>query len=466
MTPRQHNTGATYDQGSFRDRSSRVYVVDGEIFRALDRAAKGELEAALAAPFFQRAVAAGQVVGTEWVEEGPASPAPPGPWVASVRHERIPLVSYPYEWSFGMLRDAARLQLELLNAALAQGFILKDASAFNIQWRSGKPVFIDVGSFVRYQSGSPWPGYRQFCQLFLYPLMLQAYKGTPFHPWLRGRVDGIPPEDFASLLCLRDLFRPGVFVHAWLHAKASRGPGMAGAAGPHFTPDMIRTNVQALLRLVDRMDWSPARSIWSDYAASNSYGSEDRAAKESFVASILGARRRRQVWDLGSNTGTFARLAARDADLVLAIDADHLSVERLYRGLRATPAANILPLVIQLADPSPGLGWRGKERRTLEDRGRPDLVLALALLHHLVLSSNVPLDLVVEWLWSLGSEVVVEWVEREDPMAALLLAGRPDAVDYQRDHFEQLLSRRFATHARVVLPSGTRVLYHLGPSRP
>ncbi len=464
--PLQHRAGATYDQGSFRDRGSRVYLLDGEVYRALDASAKGELEAALAAPFFRRAIAAGQIVGTEWIEAGPASLAPPGPWVASVRHERIPLVSYPYEWTFGMLRDAAQLQLELLDAALAEGFILKDASAYNIQWRGGTPVFIDVGSFVRYQAGSPWPGYRQFCQHYLYPLMLQAYKGAPFHPWLRGRIDGIPPVDFASLLCLRDLLRPGVLAHAWLHAKASGRPGVAGATGPLFTPDMIRTNVQALLRLVRRLDWSPSGSVWSDYTTSNSYGEGDRATKEAFVAAVSRARRRRQVWDLGSNTGTFARLAARDADLVLAVDADHLSVERLYRGLQATPATNILPLVIQLADPSPGLGWRGKERRTLEDRGRPDLVLALALLHHLVLSSNVPLELVVEWLWSLGSEVVVEWVEREDPMAALLLAGRPDAVDYRRDHFEQLLARRFATHARVVLPSGTRVLYHLEPSRP
>jgi hypothetical protein len=463
--PMHPEPSAAPDPGSFRDRGSRVFEVGGEIRRALSSRALADYDAVSAAPFFSKALAAGRIVGTERAD-GVGGPLPlGGPWAAVLRHERIPIVSYPYEWTFGMLRDAALLQLQLLDEALAAGFIVKDASAYNVQWRGASPVFIDVGSFEPHEDGSPWIAYRQFCQLFLYPLFLQAYRGASFHPWRRGRVDGIPPEEFAALCSLRDLLRPGVLVHGWLHARMSARH--AGGAGPgrgvHFTRAMIRANVHGLRRLVEQLTWDPGRSTWSDYAHANSYGDADRLEKDRFVRAALARRPRRLVWDLGSNTGTFSRMAAEVAENVLAIDADHLALERLYRSLHAAGDRRILPLLVDLADPSPGLGWRGLERRPLEGRGRPDMVLALALIHHLVLAANVPLAEVVSWFAGLGAELVIEFVEREDPMVRRLLAGRPDFPDYRRDHFERCVGARFETVAAVPLPGGTRVLYHLVP---
>lgn len=453
-----------YDPGSFRDRASRVFRAGGEIYRALSPAAWEQFQAASGAPFFKVALDAGRIVGTERVE--PASVAPPGggPWAAVLRHERVPFVSYPYEWTFGMLRDAALLQLELLDAALGDGFILKDASAYNVQWRGVEPVFIDVGSFERHADGTAWIAYRQFCQLFLYPLMLQAYRGASFQPWLRGRIDGIPPAEFTALMGFPQLLRPAVLVHGWLHARASARWGAGGrAASIAFPREVVRANVRGLLKLVRGLSWAPARSVWSDYATSHSYDAADRDAKVAFVGAALGARRRRQVWDLGSNTGTFARLAARHAEQVLAVDGDHPALQQLYGALRAEGESRILPLLVDLADPSPGLGWGLRERRPLADRGRPDLVLALALVHHLALASNVPLDEVVAWLASLGGELVVEFPEREDPMVVRLLEGRPDFPDYRREHFESCLEAHFQPIARAPLPSGRRVLYHVAP---
>jgi hypothetical protein len=460
-------TAGVADPGSFRDRGNRVFHCGGAVFRALGERSLAGFTAASRAPFFSRAVGAGRIVASEPVDAA-ALPLPPGgPWAGVLRHERIPFVSYPYEWTFGMLRHAALLQLELLDEALADGFILKDASSYNVQWRGASPVFIDVGSFERHADGVPWIAYRQFCQLFLYPLFLQAYLHAPFQPWLRGRIDGIAPEEFAALVGARDLLRPGVFVHGWLHARASAryASGGGGPAGLRFSREMIRANVRGLLRLVRRLGWNPGRSTWADYAKENSYGEADREAKVAFVSAAVGARRRSLVWDLGSNTGTYARIAAAGSDLVLAIDGDQLAVERLFRALRDERESRILPLVVNLADPSPGLGWRGCERRPLLDRGRPDLVLALALIHHLVLAANIPLDEVVTWLAELGAELVIEFVEREDPMVRRLLEGRPEFPDYNRDHFERCIAQHFEPIARAPLPGATRVLYHLAPRR-
>lgn len=455
-----------YDPGSFRDRDTRVFRSGDEIYRALSPAAWEHFLAASGAPFFKAASDAGRVVCSERVEPGSVVPPGGGPWAAVLRHDRVPFVSYPYEWTFGMLRDAALLQLELLDAALGEGFILKDASAYNVQWRGAEPVFIDVGSFERHAEGAPWIAYRQFCQLFLYPLMLQAYKGASFQPWLRGRIDGIPPAEFAALMGFPQLLRPGVLVHGWLHARASArwGSGRRGAA-IRFPREVIRANVRGLLGLVRGLSWEPARTTWSEYASSHSYDAADRDAKVAFVGAALGARRRGQVWDLGSNTGAFARMAARHADQVLAIDGDHAALEQLYRALRGSGERRILPLLVDLADPSPGLGWALRERRTLADRGRPDLVLALALVHHLVLAANVPLDEVVAWLAALGGELVIEFVEREDPMVVRMLEGRPEFPDYRRERFESCLDAHFQPIARAALPSGRRVLYHVAPRR-
>ena len=507
-------------------------------------------------------------------------------WAATLAHETIPFVSYPYEWPFGMLRDAALLHLEVLEAALGGGMILKDGSSYNVQWTGTRPVFVDVGSFTAPRPGEPWAGYRQFCRHFLFPLLLQAYKDVPFQPWLRGSLEGIQAGDMARLMSARDLLRPGVFTHVWLQAKAearygesaarSRGrrvdkpgevrPALRGAGfdepgevraalrgagfdkpgevraalrgagfdkpgevraalrgagfdkpgevraalrgagfdkpgevraalrgagfdkpgevraalrgagfdkpgevraalrGAGFHAGLIRANVRRLKRLVGGLGSAPTRSRWTDYAHALPYTETERAEKAAFVRQVVHARDRTMVWDLGCNTGAFARIAAERAGTVVAMDSDPRVVEALYQALKEEGASGILPLVGDVADPSPNRGWRGAERRSPERRGSPELVLVLALVHHLVVGASIPLPEVTAWLASFGAAVIVEFVDREDPMVRALLDAKDERYDdYDRRVFERCLSEAFETKARKVLSSGTRILYYAEP---
>ena len=463
-------TPARVEPGSFRDPDSRVLVSEEGVLRTLTPQGLADWEALTATELFPRAVSAGKLVLTERMD-GFELPGELQENVAAVlRHERVPFVSYPYEWPFGMLRDAALLHLELLQAALEEDLVLKDSSPYNVQWRGTKPVFIDIGSFERLTPGEPWLGYRQFCTLFLYPLLLQAYKGVAFQPWLRGSLEGIAPEQFRSLMSSRDLLRRGVFTHVYLHARLERGRDETArevkselrAAG--FKKELIVANVRRLAKLVRRLEWTPAASAWSAYETTTSYDEAAAARKEEFVRAATGSRSWKLVWDLGCNVGLFSRIAAEHARYVVALDADAAVVERLYTELKSEGSTSILPLVVDVLDPSPGLGWRGAERQPLPERGRPDLTLCLALVHHLAIAGNVPVRDVVAWLASLGSAVVVEFPTREDPQVQRLLASKRDDMhsDYEVEFFERCLREAFDVERSEVV-GGTRVLYFAHP---
>lgn len=463
-------TPASIEPGSFRDRTARVFRADNEIYRGLTATASAEWHAIARTAFLRRALDRGAIVQTREVEAGAFHPLEAGvKWETILHHERIPFISYPYEWCFGMLKAAALLQLDLLNEALSDGIILKDATPFNVQWKGTEPVFIDVTSFVRWRAGEPWAGYRQFCELQLYPLFLQAYKGVSFQPWLRGRIDGIEAGEMARLVSWRDWLRPGILTQVVAQhrlqrqfaSRTSRVKRELKEAG--FPKSIVVSTVQRLRRLVEGLDWRPDQSTWVDYATNNSYDDESSRMKESFVERYV-SRRRGVVWDLGCNTGRFSRIAARYADAVIALDSDHASVERLYRELTADSVRNVLPLVGNVADLSPALGWRAVERQAFVDRGRPDVVLCLALVHHLAITANIPVDDLMRWLHGLGGDLVIEFPLPEDPMVQQLLAARDQAYeDYCLEYFESSLARHFEVRERVALPSGTRVIYYAIP---
>jgi SAM-dependent methyltransferase len=419
--------------------------------------------------FFPEAVADGRVVATSEVGAAELGPEA-GEWALVLEHERIPFVSYPYEWPFSMLRSAAELHLELLQEALGEGHTMSDGYAYNVQWVGSRPVFIDVGSFQPAGAGGPWAGYRQFCQTFLIPLMLQAHRGVSYRPLLRGQVDGIPPAQGARLFSRADWARTGVFRHAVLHDLMERRFAgdptqqvQAQLRSAGFDQELVKAVASKLLKTVRRLRWEPSGSGWSDYGDTCTYDDAGRAAKRAFVDAAVRAQPRRLVYDLGCNDGTYARLAAEHADHVVAVDGDEVTIERLHRQLRDAGDTKVLPLVVDLADPSPGIGWRNRERSRFEDRGRPDVVLALALVHHLALTNGVPLPGIIDWLASFGAEVVVEFVDRPDPMAKRLLANKPEGTHdaYSHGAFDTAVAERFTVLAREELPGGTRTMYHL-----
>jgi ribosomal protein L11 methylase PrmA len=457
-----------YEPGSYRDRNGRVFYAGGAVYRGLSPRALRDWEQLAATRFFRQACQDGRIVATEQVAAASTiEGVPSGEWAGVLKHQRIPFVSYPYEWSFGMLKDAAILQLELLAAALDEDFLLKDGSAYNLQWLGSRPVFIDVPSFERMNPGEPWVGYRQFCQTLLFPLFLQAYKNTSFHPWLRGCLEGIEPGQCKNLMSWRDVFRRGVLTHVFLHANlqtkyaATERNVKADLRSAGFGKALIQANVRGLLKTVRGLNWKQAKSVWSDYATNNTYTDTDQERKEQFVRAVVSERRRGLVWDIGCNTGNYSRIAAENSDYVVAMDSDHLAVERLYQSLKATKHESILPLVCNLADASPNLGWRGLERKSLVDRGRPDLTLCLALIHHVVIGANIPMTEFIEWLAGLGTDLVIEFVTKDDPMVKTLLRNkRDDYADYSIENFERCLGESFRIARREPISSGTRTLYH------
>jgi ribosomal protein L11 methylase PrmA len=449
------------ETGSFRDPDSRVFLRDGAVYRALSRAGWEDWQALAATSL----LADDRIVATEPVELDDLPELTGEPAAGALEHERIPFVSHPYEWPFSMLKDAALLQLALGRRALEHDLTLKDASAYNVQWRGASPVFIDVGSFERLRPGEPWAGYRQFCMLFLYPLMLQAYRGVAYHAWLRGSVDGIAPAEARALLPLR---RRGVLTHVVLHARLEARYAATGGrevkrelkrAG--FGKELLDANLRRLEKLVRRLEYKPGRTAWTEYGATNTYSGEEAGRKAEFVRVAAARHPGGLVWDLGCNDGTYSRVAAESAATVVALDADHATVDGLYRSVRGR--TDILPLVMSVTDPSPDLGWRGRERASLERRGTPDLVLCLALVHHVVITGNVPVREFLDWLRSLDCALVIEFPDREDPMVQRLLSGKAETAnpDYDRATFERALGERFGIERTERL--GTRTLFEARP---
>jgi hypothetical protein len=447
-----------------------VFTTPDGVFRVLSPAGLEEWQALAESGLWRQLQEEGRVVATAPAELDAFPDLLADGAAAVLRHERVPFVSYPYEWPYSMLKDAALLQLELNQRSLRAGLALKDASPYNVQWRGVRPVFVDVGSFERLRPTEPWAGYRQFCMLFLYPLMLQAYKDLPFHAALRGSLDGIPPHDARAVLA-GERFRKGVLSNVLLHARLeSRYAGVEGRevkqqmrrAG--FSKELLAANFAKLEKLVRRLEWRAGETAWTGYGEDNTYDDAAAPAKAAFVREAVARRRSRLTWDVGCNDGRYARIAAESAELVVAFDADHATVDGLYRQLREDGREDILPLVMSVTDPSPDLGWRGRERASLERRGTPELALCLAIVHHVCITGNVPVREFLDWLRSLGTALVIEFPDRADPMVRRLLSGKREGSnpDYEKSEFEQALEERFAID-RSAPVSETRTLYEAHP---
>lgn len=454
----------TRDPGSFRDPGGFVYRRDGILYRQIDEPAIADWTAFLASGLAERLVRDGRLIGHEEASlDLAATPAAR----AVIRPDPIDFVSYPYEWTFGELQDAALLTLDVQLTALDAGWTLRDATAYNVQFRDGRPILIDSLSFAPLEDGAPWIAYRQFCEHFLAPLALMARRDIRLARLLRADPDGVPLDLAATLLPWRTRLNLGLLSHVHLHARAQRRHAADDDARESVRRVRIeRARLVALIgnlrSTVAGLRWDPAGTEWSDYADHTSYGDAATAAKERLVAELLETTGASGVWDLGANTGRYSRIAADGGRRVLAFDIDPAAAERNYRQLREERRGDILPLVMDLANPSPGLGWAGQERRSLLDRAGPDAILALALVHHLAISRNVPLPMLLDLFASLAPWSVVEFVPKEDVMVRRLLATREDVFPgYTLDGFRAAATGRFEIVAERPIDESARVLFLL-----
>ncbi len=383
-----------------------------------------------------------------------------------IRPRLLPFISYPYEWSYSALKDAALLTIDIQRRALKRDMSLKDASSYNVQFEGGRPVFIDTLSFEAYEPGSAWSAYGQFCRHFLAPLALMSYRNVSLGKLLSIHLDGVPLDLASSLLPWKTKWNFGLQVHLHMHAKmVARHSDTSSGAAPKKA-NMSKASLDALLgnlaKTVSKLDWTPAGTEWADYYANTSYTQEARTDKEQAVADFLQQAQPETVWDLGANTGEFSRLASQRGAMTCAFDIDPACVERNYRYCREQGTTNLLPLVLDLTNPSPAIGWAHNERDSLADRGPVDTVMALALIHHLAISNNVPLPRVAQYFAQLGRQLIIEFVPKEDPQVKRLLLSREDIFpNYDREGFEAAFAQHFEIAESRKIGDDGRVLYRL-----
>jgi len=385
-----------------------------------------------------------------------------------LRPHQIEFISYPYEWSFGMYKDAALTTLDVQRRAMRRGMTLKDASSYNIQFDRGKPVFIDTLSFEEYEPGSPWVAYGQFCTHFLAPIALMSLTDIRLQRLMETFIDGIPLDLAARLLPRKARFRPGLMIHLFLHAWMQKKYSDTSSqnAKPAKKPRVNETGVRALpdglSSLLRKLTWEPAGTEWADYYETSSYDPGAVEEKKRIVGDYIDHVSPATVWDLGANTGLFSTIAAEKGARTIAFDIDPACVEICYGDTKRHGENNLLALRSDLTNPSPGIGWAHRERTSLMERGPVDLVMMLALIHHLSIANNVPLIRVAELAKSLCSWLIIEWVPKEDPQVQRLLRNREDIfTGYTKEAFEGEFGRFFTVADSRPVGTDGRILYLL-----
>jgi ribosomal protein L11 methylase PrmA len=449
--------------GSFRDPSGFVFSQDGVIYRQVNRQYAEDYDLLMSSRLYEGLVELGLLVAH--LEVGLTAPVPEIAY-RIIRPEVVPFISYPYEWSFSQLKDAALVLLRIQQHALSAGMCLKDCSAYNVQFHSGRPLLIDTLSFERYREGEPWVAYRQFCQHFLAPLALMSYTDIRLSQLLRVHIDGIPLDLASKLLPWRTRLILPLLLHLHLHARGQAPRKKDGSRTIRRTKPFSRLAMIALtddLRAsVRRLVWKGARSTdWAGYAGDLShYSGQAIEEKKRFVAEAIDQLSPRTLWDLGANQGMYSRIASERGTHTVSFDLDPGCVELNYLKVRDKKEQNLLPLVMDLFNPSPGIGWANSERMSLLCRGPADMALALALLHHLAISNNAPLHHIAEFLARTCRSLVVEFVPKSDAKALQLLAGRQDVfADYTEERFREAFSSQFNIIREQRVPGSERTLY-------
>jgi ribosomal protein L11 methylase PrmA len=438
-----------------------VFTRSGVLYRQVNRIFAHEFEAVTGTGLYDELSRQGLLIPHQSVA---LSLAATDEAAAVLQPERVGFISYPYEWCFGQLRDAALLTLDIQERALVRGITLRDASAYNVQFHAGRPIFIDTLSFEPRKEGAPWAAYRQFCEHFVVPLALMSRVDVRLGSLLRTHLEGIPLDLGGRLLGSRTWQSLGLLFHVRLHAMAQRryrdAAAPAPAASRTVTVQSLIGLVQSLRGLITRLTWQPQGTEWADYTTDNNYTAQATASKRELVTAMLRGRGVRTVWDLGANTGEYSRAARAEAEQVVAFDVDPAAVERNYRRVRAENESRILPLLMDLTNPSPALGWAHRERLSLEQRGPADALLALALVHHLAIGHNLPLERIAETFARLGRHLIIEFVPKEDSQVQRMLRSRPDIFPrYTREGFEAAFRTCFRIEDAQAVAGSERRLY-------
>ncbi len=449
---------------SFRDPSGFLFEQGGKVLRQVNKSYQIEYDLLMGSGLYASLTKKGLLIPHEEIaQENDES-------YRTIEPTQIPYISYPYEWSFSQLKDAALLTLDVQIEALKYGMSLKDASAYNVQFYQGDPVFIDTLSFDRYQEDSAWVAYRQFCQHFLAPLALIARQDHRQSRLLQCFIDGIPLDLASRMLPNGTWLKYSLLAHIHLHAKSQRQYDDMGRDQKH-TPKTTVSRVQldgllaSLRTAVQSLTWKHSVTEWGNYYQDTNYIDDSMEHKEQLVAKYLATCEKSDqaiAADFGANTGRFSRIAVDQGFLVLAHDIDAVAVDKNYRDARSNSETSILPLIQDLSSPSPSIGWANQERMSFVDRHDVDVGMALALIHHLHLSNNVPLDRIAEFFSNVCKALIIEFVPKSDSQVIRLLSTREDIFpNYTLSGFEEAFSRYFRIIESELIRDSERTLYLL-----
>lgn len=445
--------------GSFRDPSGFLFKKNDILYRQVNEAYRENYDYLMNSGLYERLTESGCLVKHEEVNLSLAlSPSA----YKVIRPEPVAFISYPYEWCFSQLRDAALLTLKIQKTALEFGMSLKDASAYNIQFHDGHQVLIDTLSFEREIEGVPWVAYRQYCQHFLGPLLLMAYRDIRMNQLLKLFIDGIPLDLTSRFLPAYTRFLPAISLHIHIHAMSQKR-----YADKAVRKDKKRIGRNALLGIITSLEnatrkirYRLEKSEWGEYYENTNYSRAAFEHKKRIIAEFIEKARPELVWDLGANLGIFSRIAGDLGIRTISFDIDPQAVEKNYRKCVSDKERNILPLLLDLTNPSPSIGWENKERMSFLDRGPVSMIFALALIHHLAISNNLPFARIAESFQKLCRSLAIEFVPKKDSQVQRLLATREDIFDqYTQSNFEKEFGRYFLIQKQVAIQDSNRILY-------
>jgi len=447
---------------SFRDPSGYLFYKDGRLYRCVNKAYKENYNYLKSSGLYNSLVADKLIISHKEVN---IKKMGVNKAFKVIKPELIPFISYPYEWCFTQLKKAALLTLEIQKKALKFNMFLKDCSAYNVQFIGPHPIFIDTLSFEKYQEGQLWPAYRQFCEQFLAPLALMSYKDVRLNKLSQLYIDGVSLDLASKLLPLKSMFNVSLLAHIYLHSKSQ---GYFSNKPIAFKRKRMSRHsfiglVESLRSVIEKLKWKIKKSEWGNYYDETNYSKKAFISKKKLVNRFLGLINPNIVWDLGSNRGLFTKISTAKGFLTISLDSDPVSVEKNYTQALKDNDINCLPLLVDLANPSPGIGWNNKERKSLIDRGPADAVLALALIHHLRISNSLPLYKIAEFFNKICSDsLIIEFVPKVDSKVQKLLLTRKDIFsDYKKNIFEKEFKKHFLIRKSEKIKGSSRVLYFM-----
>lgn len=463
----QSSLKMTPNKGSFRDPAGTVYEDNDRVYRLVSEFGRQHYEFIAQQKIIAESISEGYLIPSR---ELPRVDWPLGSEASAyvLEHSRVPYVSYPYEWSFNQLKDAALHHLDFQLFLLKRNCVLKDASAYNIQFIGAKPVFIDLLSLAPYKDGDYWLGHSQFCEQFLNPLLLRSLVGITPNSWYRGRVEGIATADIARLIPFHKKFGWNIFTHIVLQARfdqsAIKNQDQALARTKKMKPISklaYEGFLSQLRRWIARLEpKNTGKTAWGDYTPTQTYSAREAIKKQQFIAQFVRAVKPEILVDLGCNSGDYSLLALENgADYVVGFDFDPTSLDLAYNGAKKE-GKPFLTLYLDASNPSPNQGWLQSERRGFAQRTRSQALIALAFIHHLAIAKNTPLLQLIDWLIDIAPCGVIEFIPKDDPTIIKMLALREDIfMNYNQQAFEDLLTAKATIINKQCVSDAGRVLY-------